>query len=179
MTLTTTALFTADGDGFVSRGVPELFLSFDGIRGDRHAGRTRESDARTPWHGRGKDIANTRQVSLLSVEELAEIAAALGLGALEAHWVGANVLVEGMAGFTQLPSASRLMWPSGATLFVTEPNAPCRHAGAAVAKAHGRPGIELEFAKVAKGKRGLVALVEREGAIHAGEAIRIVPPGRG
>lgn len=179
MTLMTTALYTADGQGFVSRPVERLAFSFDGIRGDRHAGRTRESDARTPWHGRGHDIANTRQVSLLSEEELAAIAADLGLAGLEAHWIGANVVVRGLAGFTQLAPASRLMWPSGATLFITEPNAPCRQAGAAVAKAHGRPGIELEFAKVAKGRRGLVALVEREGAIATGEAIRIVPPGRG
>jgi MOSC domain-containing protein YiiM len=179
MSLTTHALYTADGEGFVSRPVAALDLDFDGIAGDRHAGRTRDSDARTPWHGRGKTIANTRQISLLSLEDLAIIARALDLDALAPHWIGANVVVEGIADFTRLAPASRLMWPSGATLFVTEPNAPCRQAGRKVAEAYGRPDIEMAFARLAKGRRGLVALVERPGRIAAGEAIRIVPPGQG
>ena len=42
-------LLIADGEDFVSRPVGSLHLTFEGLEGDRHAGATRPSDARTPW----------------------------------------------------------------------------------------------------------------------------------
>ena len=76
------ALLIADGDDFVSRAAPRLDLTFSGIPGHRHVGATRPADARTPWHPRGTPIANTRHVSIVSVEECALVARALGLGYL-------------------------------------------------------------------------------------------------
>jgi hypothetical protein len=171
-----TSLLLADGGSFVSRQVASLDFTFAGIPGNRHAGTTRPADARTPWHKRGTPILNTRHASIVSVEECALAAAALGIDYLDPALLGANVVVGGIEGLTQLPPATRLQFPSGATLFVTEPNAPCRQPGRMLARAHGMPELELAFAKKAQGLRGLVALVEREGVIAMGDAVKVIRP---
>jgi MOSC domain-containing protein YiiM len=169
-----TALLIADGDDFVSRTVPTLGLTFTGIPGHRHVGQTRPADARTPWHPRGTPIANTRHVSIVSVEECALVAEALGLPDLDPALLGANIVVGGIDGLTQLPPATRLQFPSGATIFITEPNAPCRQPGRRIAKAYGDAALEFDFPKKAVGLRGLVGLVEREGAIALGDAVKVI-----
>jgi MOSC domain-containing protein YiiM len=171
-----TSLLIADGDDFVSHQVPSLEMTFSGIPGHRHAGATRGADARTPWHKRGTPIANTRQVSIVSVEESAQIAAELGLTYLDPALLGANVVLGGLEGLTQLWPSTRLQFPSGATLFVTEPNTPCRQPGRKIARSHGESSLEFAFTKRARGLRGVVALVEREGVIAVGDAVRVIVP---
>lgn len=170
----------AEGRDFATRPVPEATLAIGvGLAGDLHAGATRQADSRTPWHPRGTEIANTRQISLVSVEELAEIAAALDLAACDPTLLGANLVLAEAPGLTATPPGTRLMFPSGATLFVTEPNPPCRQPARKLAEAHGRPELEHAFVPAARGKRGLVALVERGGAVAPDDAIRVVAPARG
>jgi hypothetical protein len=94
-------LLIADGGDFVSRSIASLALTFAGVPGHRHEGRTRPSDARTPWHPRGTPIANTRQVSIVSVEECALLAEALGLTNLDPALLGANVVLDGLDGLTR------------------------------------------------------------------------------
>src|SRR4051794_10678754 len=168
------ALLIADGRDFVSRAVPRLELTFEGLAGDRHAGPTRPADARTPWHPRGTPIANTRQVSIVSVEECARIAGLLGLSDLDPSLLGANLVLEGLDELTQRPAGTRLQFPSAATVFITEPNAPCRQPGRKIAAAFGDPALEFAFPKLAVGLRGVVGLVEREGAVAVGDAVRVV-----
>lgn len=170
------SLLIADGGDFVSRPVPSLDLTFEGLAGDRHRGATRASDARTPWHPRGVRIANTRHLSIVSVEECAEIASALGLPELDPALLGANLVTDGVEGLTQHPPGTRLQFPSGATVFITEPNAPCRHPGRRIAAAFGDPSLELAFPKLAVGLRGVVGLVEREGAIAVGDSVKVIKP---
>ena len=170
------SLLIADGGDFVARPVSHLDLTFQGLAGDRHAGATRLSDARTPWHPRGTPIANTRHVSLVSIEECALVAEALGLPSLDPALLGANVVTGALEGLTQLPPGTRLQFPSGATIFVTEPNPPCRQPGRKIAAAFGDPALEFAFPKRAMGLRGIVGLVEREGPIAAGDAIRVLRP---
>jgi MOSC domain-containing protein YiiM len=158
--------------------VDQLDLTLAGIAGDRHAGTTRLSDARTPWHARGTPIANTRQLSFVSVEECAEVAALLGVPAVDPGLLGANLLLEGFPELSFLPPATRLQFPSGATIFVTEQNAPCVHPARKLADAHAQPGLTALFPKAAIGRRGLVGLVEREGLVQTGDTVRaIAPPG--
>jgi MOSC domain-containing protein YiiM len=171
-------LMAADPADFVTKPVAALHLSLTGIEGDRHAGATRPADARTPWHSRGTPIANTRQLSFVSVEECAEVAALLGLPDIDPALLGANLLLEGGPALSFLPPATRLQFPSGATIFVTEQNAPCAHPARKLAEAHGAPRLAALFPKAAIGRRGLVGLVEREGAIETGDAVRVIaPPG--
>jgi MOSC domain-containing protein YiiM len=173
------ALLLAPGPDFVTRPVHEAALVFGGLAGDVHHGLTREADARTPWHRRGTPIANTRQVSLVSQEELAAVAAALDIAALDPALVGANCVLADAPDLTATPPGTRLIFPSGATLFVAEANPPCRQPGRKLAAAHGRADLELAFVKAARGRRGIVALVEREGPVAAGDAIKLLAPVRG
>jgi hypothetical protein len=174
--LSTLQILAAGGEGFVTESVDAARLAFGGIEGDRHFGPTRQACSRTPWHPRGTTIANTRQISIVSVEECREIARRLGIARVEPRLIGANLVVEGEPDLTGLPSATRLVFPSGATLFVTEENRPCRHAGRMLAEAFGEARLELQFVEAARGRRGLVAMVEREGGIVAGDAVKVLPP---
>jgi MOSC domain-containing protein YiiM len=155
-----------------------LTLTFDGIVGDCHSGPTMLSDSRTlRQYPRGVTLRNRRQVSLVSVEEMDEVAQRLGIPEIKPEWVGANVLVSGIPDFTLLPPSTRLMFASGATLIVDLENAPCKYPAEIIERRH--PGHGLSFPEKAKQKRGLVAWVEREGKITSGDTIRIfLPPQR-
>lgn len=167
-------LLTADGEDFVTRSVPWLVLTWAGIDGDRHAGPVRAADARTPWHRRGTEIANTRQLSIVSYEECAEIALLLGIDRVDPALLGANLVVRGLPALSLLTPASRLQFPSGATIFITEQNAPCRHPADRLAQAHAVPGLSTKFARAAIGRRGLVGLVERCGEVAVGDAVSCI-----
>lgn len=104
------------------------------------------------------------------------MASILGLAAVDPRLLGANLVTAGIAGLTGLPAATRLTFPGGATLFVTEENLPCRFPGEKLAEANGDPSLEAWFAKAAMGRRGLVALVEREGEIAVGDEIAVILP---
>ena len=174
--LTVVEVLTADQDGFVTRPVERARLLFGGIEGDRHFGLTRPSCSRTPWHARGTVIANTRQISILSAEECAGIARQLAIPRVEPRLIGANLVLAGDPDLSGLAPAARLVFKSGAVLFVTEENHPCRHAGKALADEFAEPRLELEFVRAAEGRRGLVAMVEREGEVAAGDEARVVVP---
>jgi MOSC domain-containing protein YiiM len=164
--------------GLEKKAADQLQLSFDGIEGDCHGGRVRTSDSRmVTQYPRGTPVANTRQVSILSSEELDQIAATLGIPSLPPEWVGANLVTVGIPDLTLLPPATRLHFSSGATLIVDIENAPCRYVGEVIDKHH--PGRGAQFVASAKHKRGVVAWVEREGAIAVNDAITLhLPPQR-
>ncbi len=164
--------------GLEKKAADQLQLSFDGIEGDCHGGRVRTSDSRmVTQYPRGTPVANTRQVSILSSEELDQIAATLGIPSLPPEWVGANLVTAGIPDLTLLPPATRLHFSSGATLIVDIENAPCRYVGEVIDKHH--PGRGAQFVASAKHKRGVVAWVEREGAIAVNDAITLhLPPQR-
>ena len=63
-------------------------------------------------------IANTRQVSVLSAEELAEIAERMGLESLSPSLLRATMVIAGIPDFSHIPPGSRLQGSSGATLVV-------------------------------------------------------------
>ena len=170
------ALATPETDDFETAPAETLNLTLEGIAGDRHAGFTRAAGARAPWHPRGAEMRSGRQLSIVSPEELWEIGYALGLPPLEPGWIGANLVIDGLARLSFLPAGTRLFFPSGACVLVEGQNAPCRHSGRAIARHTERPGDEITFPKVAKRLRGLVASVERPGAVSAGDAVTIHLP---
>ncbi|GLK75131.1 molybdenum cofactor sulfurase [Methylopila jiangsuensis] len=170
------ALAVADTDSFETEPVESLDLTLEGVPGDLHAGFTRAAGSREPWHPRGVEMRSGRQLSIVSEEELAEVAARLGLARIEAGWIGANLLLTGVARLSYLPAGTRLFFASGAAIVVEEPNAPCRDAGRAIAGHTGRPGDELSFPKAARRLRGVVASVERAGRIVSGEPVTIRVP---
>ena len=166
--------YVVEGRAVDSTPHEALTLTYAGIAGDRHEGLVRPAGAREPWYPRGTPMRNERQVSILGVEELAEIAVTLGLAHLDPAWIGANLVLSGIPHLTQLPPRTLLMFPSGATIRVDGDNDPCRKSGAAIA-AHvpDRPDLQFAFVKAAKDRRGLVGWVEREGEVRAGDEVKV------
>lgn len=158
-----------------SEPVTEMPLSFAGPDGESHGGLTRPSCSRVlKQHPRGTTIRNTRQLCLVSAEEMAEIAADLGLAAMDYAWVGASVVLEGIPDFTHLPPSSRLQGPDGVTLVVDMLNEPCQEPAVTIAKATGGQG--KAFKTAARGKRGVTGWVEREGTLRLGDRLRLHVP---
>lgn len=149
--------------------------TFAGVAGEDHAGLTRPSCSRvTAQHKRGTEIRNTRQFSIVSAEELAEIAARMGIARFDPAWIGASMVVEGIDDFSHLPPASRLQGPSGATLVVDILNRPCHLPAAPIDADH--PGLGAKFKTAANGRRGLTAWVEREGRLSLGDMLTLHIP---
>jgi hypothetical protein len=155
-----------------------LTLRFDGIEGDCHRGLTRPADVRTiRQYPRDTPIRNVRQLTLLSVEELADIAGIMAIPEVKPEWIGANMVTSGIADLTLLPPSSRMQFPSGATIVVDMENEPCRYPAEIIANHN--PDQKVGFVKAAKHKRGITAWVEREGDVRVGDAIIIwIPPQR-
>ncbi|MXQ08721.1 MOSC domain-containing protein [Alphaproteobacteria bacterium GH1-50] len=153
-----------------------LSLTFAGVEsGEVHSGLTRPSCSRvTAQYPKGTEIRNTRQVSIVSEEELATIASALDLEKLDPRWLGATIVVRGIPDFSYIPPSSRLQAEDGATLTVDMQNRPCSLVARTIEQA--RPGHGKGFKAAAKGRRGVTAWVEREGALVLGGTLRLHIP---
>jgi hypothetical protein len=161
----------------VIRSVPlqEMPLTFAGYAGESHAGLTRPSCSRVlKQHPKGTEIRNARQLAVVSAEEMAEVARDMGLERMDYAWVGASLVVEGIADFTHVPPSSRLQGPDGVTLVVDMENLPCQEPAVTIDKA--LPGQGKGFKRAAEGKRGVTAWVEREGVLRLGDEVRLHVP---
>jgi hypothetical protein len=177
LTGTTLGLYLGlDQDSFVT--TPQLLVttSFAGFEGDRHAGITRKADSRTPHYPRGTEIRNDRQVSLVALEELAQIAVAMDLPEIKPEWLGANLLLQGIPSLTWLPPMTRLFFGSQAVLVVQAENLPCQNPGKIIADHYSRPDLQGLFPKASLHLRGLVACVERPGIIRQGDPVQVEIP---
>lgn len=150
-------------------------LSYAGMVGEMHSGLTRPSCVRVKTqYPNGTEIANTRQLSIVSNEELAEIAQRMGLDAIDPAWLGASIVVEGIPDFTHVPPSARLQGPDGASLVIDMHNRPCLYPAREIDKDH--PGRGPKFKSAARGRRGVTAWVEREGRMALGDALRLFVP---
>jgi len=166
---------TEDRTELCARPAERVELTFAGLAGSVHAGLTRPSCSRvTAQYPKGTEIRNTRQVSIVSAEELADIAAALGLPRIDPARLGATLVVEGIPDFTHVPPGARLQAPSGATLVVDMLNEPCQFPARSLQAEHG--DAARGFRRAAEGRRGVTAWVEREGPVARGEALRLHLP---
>lgn len=155
----------------------EMPLTYAGYEGEVHAGLTRPSCSRVmSLYPRNTEIANTRQVSIVSAEEMALVAAELGLAEMDYRWVGASVVLEGIPDLTNVPPSSRLQAEGGCTLVVDMANHPCTQVSKTIETA--RPGHGKAFKAAANGRRGVTAWVEREGTLSLGERVRLHVPGQ-
>ncbi len=158
-----------------SEPVTEATLTYAGVPGEVHGGLTRPSCSRvTSQHPRGTEIRNVRQLSVISTEELADIAVACGLDDLDPTYAGASLVIKGIPDFTHLPPSSRLQFPDGATLVVDMKNRPCHLPAKPINADH--PGAGDKFKAAAKDKRGVTAWVEREGQMRIGDPVRLHVP---
>jgi len=157
----------------------EIEATFAGFSWESRSGLTRPSCSRVrSQYTLGTVIRNTRQFSVVSAEELAQIAANMGLETLNPAWIGASIMVEGIADFTHVPPSSRLQTQDGTTLVVDMENRPC-HLPAKVID-EDLPGKGRAFKEAAKGLRGVTAWVECEGPLRVGDDLRLhIPDQRG
>jgi hypothetical protein len=152
-------------------------LTFAGLASESHAGLTRPACSRVKTqHPRGTTIRNVRQLCIVSAEEMAAVATELGLATFEYAWVGASVVVEGIADFTHVPPSARLQADNGTTLVIDMENLPCIEPAATMRKALG--GAAPDFKSAAQGRRGVTAWVEREGTLQVGSRLRLHVPGQ-
>ena len=173
------SVLVASSGTFETRPAEALTLGFEGAEGDFHAGYTRRSGGREPWYPRGTEIRNERQLSIVAPDELVAIAARMGLAEVRPEWIGANLVVEGIANLSMLPAGTLFFFAGGATLKVDGQNGPCRVSGRSIARHAGMADEEagsLLFPKVARRLRGLVAWVEKPGRVVPGEAVSVRVP---
>lgn len=150
-------------------------LAFAGIAGDCHGGLTRLSCSRvTAQYPKGTEIRNVRQLSVLSAEELSEIARSMGLDAIDPAWVGASMVIEGIPDFSHVPPSSRLLAASGACIAVDMENRPCVLPGRVIETE--APGFGAKFKTAATGRRGVTAWVEAEGRVAVGDRLTLHVP---
>ncbi|MGJ5619353.1 MOSC domain-containing protein [Sulfitobacter sp. MF3-043] len=158
-----------------SEPIEQAFFSYAGIEGDFHSGLTRSSCVRvTEQHPKGTEIRNTRQLSILSVEELDAIARQIGIEAMDPTTLGASIILKGIPDFTYVPPGSRLQTASGTTIVIDVENGPCNFPAREIEK--DMPGHGKAFKTAARGKRGVTAWVEREGMIAIGDTLRLHVP---
>ena len=160
-----------------SQAVQDAFASYAGFEGDYHAGLTRKSCVRVKsQHPEGTEIRNVRQFSIVSAEELAAIAAVIGLETLDPVLLGASIVVEGIDDFTHVPPNARLQAANGTTIVVDMQNGPCNFPASEIEK--NAPGHGKGFKAAAKDRRGVCAWVEREGQLKVGDTLRLHIPGQ-
>ena len=152
-----------------------LQAELDGFIGDKHSGFTRlafSGDAEPV----GTVRRNDRQWSGVSVEELALIQQRMDLKEqLTAATLGANICLEGIPNFSQLPQGTKLIFPSGAVLLVEANNPPCVSMGVQIAAKHitnsGEQVVVNMFPKHSIGLRGIVGVIDVPGMIKAGDRV--------
>ncbi len=158
-----------------SEALTKAALTYSGLVGDYHGGLTRASCVRVrERHPEGTNIRNTRQLSILSAEEIARIAQIIGVDSLDPKLLGASMVVEGIPDFTFLTPGSRLQAPDGTTIVIDVENGPCNFPAREIEKdsaGHGKA-----FRGAARGKRGVTAWIEREGTVHVGDELRLHIP---
>jgi MOSC domain-containing protein YiiM len=154
----------------------QIELTWEGIVGEKHYGLTMQANSAQKPHPKGTEIRNVRQVAIMSVEEMEQIAKNMDLPEVKGEWVGANIVVSGVPDLTQLPPGTRFYFEGGASVVVEGANAPCTTAGGSLQEQYpDKPGITSGFPKQAIGKRGLVGWVERPGVIKQGESVMVRP----
>ncbi len=159
-----------------------------GIRGDAHSGTrlldVRERELRKFGLSKGTEIANYREFSAVSLEELTEIAMAMSLPeTIPYGCLGENLVVSGIPKFTQLPTGTMLFFQKSETekrttvLVVWAENTPCQWPGEAIqSKFPDILGLDRLFPNVAIGKRGVVGSVYVSGNISAGDTVIVRVP---
>lgn len=159
----------------VSEKLERIDLGFEGIPGDTHSGLTRAACTRFPYlYPEGTEVRNTRQLTLVSSEELAGIADAMEIEQVLPNWLGANLELSGIPGLTLLPPSTRLVFSSKAVLVVDLENRPCAYP-AQVIDGH-YPGKGRRFIRAAMHRRGVTAWVERKGSIAPGDEVSVFFP---
>lgn len=150
-------------------------LTYAGIPNEAHGGLTRPACVRVrSQYPKNTEIRNVRQLSVMSAEELAEVATDCGLDSFNPEHIGASLVIAGIPDLTHLPPSSRLQFPDGSAIVVDMENRPCHLPAKVINVDH--PSAGDKFKAAAKGKRGVTTWVEREGQIQVGDTVCLHVP---
>ncbi|WP_299611400.1 sulfurase [uncultured Tateyamaria sp.] len=150
-------------------------VTLDGLPGEDHGGPTRPSCVRVrTQYKEGTVIRNTRQLSIVSAEELAATAEAMGLERIDPAWVGASLVIEGIPDFTHVPPSSRLMSASGVGIAIDMENRPCVLPGREIEME--AEGFGARYKPAAKARRGVTAWIEHGGRLVLGDVLTLHVP---
>lgn len=165
------------GADIVSTPLDAVRVTEAGFAGDRHAGLTRKAGVRDKDIEQGTEIRNNRQVSIVSVEEMEQIARRMDLPRVRPEWMGANLCLRGIESLTELPHGTRLRFESGVELVIHGENKPCTGPGKVLEQQYpDREGLASHFPKQALHLRGLVGWVDQPGEIQVGDRVEVVVP---
>ena len=156
--------------------VDKIELLLEGIKYDRHFGKTRHADVRTvKLLPKGIEVANLRAITIVSTEELKEISKDAGVEVLP-NDMEANITLSGIEKLTKLAPGTYIKFPRNAIIYVTAENLPCVIPSQNMMKRGIDKGVAVKFAKCAFGKRGLTAMPFAAGFIKVGDEVEIYPP---
>ncbi len=174
-------IFIASESGsLVSKKISSVKVLENGLEGDKHTGWFRRADARAKRYPEGTHIWNSRQISIVSEEELALIAKDLGIEKVEPEWLGANLCLQYIPDVSLLQPRTKLFIPSKnggpeVGIYITAPNKPCIGPGEVIQQYNPNiKGLATQFPKVAINRRGVVAVVEHGGFIKEGVSVSVV-----
>lgn len=169
-------VFVGPANVTFSEAREKIECAWDGIKEDRHYGRTKPAGARESYVPRGTQLLNIRQISIVSEAELAEIAQLIGVPKITGPDLGANIVLKNIERITKLPGGTVIKFPARETLLcVIKENKPCGFPGKNIqAKYPDIPGLAKKFREQAVGLRGLVAVVLRPGYIYEGDTVEII-----
>ena len=167
-----------------STPVPKIqVIQAYGVKGDNHAG-VRLADVReTELLGfgmqKGIEIANHREFSATSIEELAKIARLMKLpGSITNGSLGENIIFSGIPRLTVLPPGTMLFFQKSdtvkrtAVLVIWGENIPCIGPGEVIQQEHlGIAKLASRFPKAAWKRRGIVGSIYCSGFIHEGDTV--------
>ena len=169
-------------NSFVTARKDIIRVMDNGLEGDKHTNWFRGADARAKHYAKKTKIWNSRQISIVSAEELKEIAETMKIPEVKPEWLGANICLSGIPRLTLLPPRTKIFIPNyyggeDVGLYVTALNKPCITPGAVIQDNYPNiNGLECFFPKAAQDKRGVVAVVERLGCIKEGSAVTVWVP---
>ena len=174
--VTSLLVHSGNDTGIATTRKDSVRVLYAGFDGESHSGLTRASCVRVKrQYPVGTSIRNTRQISIVSDEELTTISSNLELPEILPEWLGANMSIAGIPELTTLPPSSRLIFSGGVSLVVDMENEPCQGPADEIERQH--PGKGRLFVKNALGRRGVTAWVEREGVLEQGDTVEVhMPP---
>jgi hypothetical protein len=127
---------------------------------------------------KGTPIANLRQITILSEEELKQIQSDMNISILDPMWLSPNIIIKGYDNFSALQPGTILKFSSGCILYISMQNPPCTAISDVLKEVlpeTDRPNAKL-FCKAALYSRGLVAIVYAEGEITVNDTVEVLIP---
>ncbi len=167
-----------------------LYFYLNGPEDDTHMGFARslsghDSDyIKTSERKKGDVVFNWRSWTGLCVSEIAEVERILQVP-IPVGCILENVRFSGIPNFSELPPASRLVFPSAmgrggrdeqAWLAVWEKNGPCATVGRRLADHHNNSDLTTTFVRAAQNRRGVMGFVLSPGWVSVGDKVLVYPP---